>query len=196
MSNEEEIEARDLRLLREVQRGDGAALDALIQRYWTALVSYASRLLGDWDAGQDAVQEAFVRLWEHRERWSREGLVRALLYQVTRNVALDERRRTRTRARLLPSAIKAAEPPTPADELDGAEVRAAFQAAVGDLPGRRREVFLLARFDGLSHREIADVMGIALPTVANHLGLALAELRHRMKPFVADHPAQRSPRLG
>jgi RNA polymerase sigma-70 factor (ECF subfamily) len=182
--HEQPIDPLDAELLGSLRDGDGSALDRLIARYWRPLSAYAGRLLGERDSAEDAVQEVFVRLWERRERWTITGSLRTLLYQMTRNIAVDEHRRTNTRARLVPALPAGSPTRTPAEQLDDEEVRAAFQDAVADLPERRREVFLLARFDQLSHREIAAVMGIALPTVANHLGLALAELRHRMQPFL------------
>src|SRR5438876_7071410 len=128
----QEREAADLLLLRGVQRGDPAGLDALIDRYWLALVAYAARLLGDWDAAEDAGQEAFVRLWERREQWTTEGSVRALLYQMVRNVALNQLKGDDTHSRLLELRPAHPAPRTPVEELSAAEVQRAFEDAVAE----------------------------------------------------------------
>jgi len=187
MVDSHERDAIDLGLLEAIRRVDSPALDRLIERYWEALVTYTARLLGDWDAAQDASQETFVRLWERREQWSGEGSVRALLYQIARNLALDERKRDDTHARLQRLADQPRSMPSPADEFTDTEVLAAFREAVDELPERRREVFLLARFDELTHRQIATVMGISAQTVANQLSAALAELRQRLG-YLLDRP--------
>ena len=83
----------DVLLLARMRSGDTGALDLLLEQYWAPLVTYSGRLLNSHDMAEDVVQEAFIRLWEHRERWSLEGSVRALLYKITRNVALDVLRR-------------------------------------------------------------------------------------------------------
>ena len=83
----------DVLLLARMRSGDAAALDLLLEQYWAPLVTYSGRLLNSHDMAEDVVQEAFIRLWEHRERWSLEGSVRALLYKITRNVATDVLRR-------------------------------------------------------------------------------------------------------
>jgi RNA polymerase sigma-70 factor (ECF subfamily) len=55
-------------------------------------------------------------------------------------------------------------------------------AAVTRLPERRREVFRLVREEGLSYQEIAEIMGLSTQTVANHMSLAMADLRAALKP--------------
>jgi RNA polymerase sigma-70 factor (ECF subfamily) len=175
----------DLVLLARIRSGDVEALEALLQEYWGSLKSYAARLLDSEDAADDLVQEAFIRLWEHRERWRLEGSVRALLYTITRNAALDRRKSMRRRQRVqagfqdLQRAV-----PTPAEQAEGRELHDAVQAAVADLPPRRKEVFMLARHDGLSYGQIAEVMGISIQTVANHFSLALADLRRSLADFL------------
>jgi RNA polymerase sigma-70 factor (ECF subfamily) len=83
----------DRELIVGIRSGDPQALQRLIATYWEALVQYAGRVLGGAGDPQDVVQEAFIRLWSQRERWTDKGSVRSLLYTVTRNAALDERRR-------------------------------------------------------------------------------------------------------
>jgi RNA polymerase sigma-70 factor (ECF subfamily) len=175
----------DHELIAGVRAGDTHALAQLISVYWDALIRYADRVLGGAADPQDVVQEAFIRLWTHRERWTTEGSVRSLLYTVTRNAALDERRRD---ARAERAALVADPPAAPAMPSTGAEVdqlRREAEEAVRRLPPKRREVFRLAREEGLSYGEIAAVMGISEQTVANHMSLALADLRSAL----ADHLA-------
>jgi RNA polymerase sigma-70 factor (ECF subfamily) len=168
-----------------LHRGDPAVLDGLLDQYWTPLVTYAATLLRSWDAAEDVVQETFVRIWERRESWSTAGSVRALLFQIARNLALDEtRRRDRHLTLLDGESPMARRITTPADELEGAELEAAYREALANLPERRREVFLLSRQHGLSYREIADTMDISPQTVANQLSAALAELRRSLESFL------------
>src|SRR5207249_1104966 len=82
---------------------------------------------------------------ERREQWTTDGSVRALLYQMVRNVALNQLKGDDTHSRLLELRAEHPAPRTPVEELGAAEVQRAFEDAVADLPERRREVFLLAR---------------------------------------------------
>jgi RNA polymerase sigma-70 factor (ECF subfamily) len=64
----------------------------------------------------------------------------------------------------------------------------AFREALGALPPRKREVFTLARFQGLSYAEIAGVLGTSPQTVANQMSAALQQLRVALRSFRgADH---------
>lgn len=178
-------EVRDRELIERIRAGHTLALDALLDGYWTLLVTYSARILGSWDAAEDVAQDAFVRIWERREEWKLEGSVRALLYRITRNLALDERKRRDRRTTWINN--RRGEAPhiaTPSEHLQGTELEAAFERAVAALPERRREVFLLARLHGLSHLEIGETMGIASQTVANQLSAALADLRNALEPFL------------
>jgi RNA polymerase sigma-70 factor (ECF subfamily) len=71
---------------------------------------------------------------------------------------------------------------SPDDDLENIELRALIVEAVDSLPSRRRQVFILVRHSGLSYREAAAVLDLSTQTVANHLSLALADLRESLAP--------------
>jgi len=176
----------DLALLSQIRHGDTGALGIILERHWPAVVRYALAILESRDAAEDVAQETFVRLWERREAWRLEGSVRALLLRVTRNLSFDEMRRRSARQRTARSA-----PPTPLrllpdEELESLEMRSIMTRAVDSLPQRRREVFILVHHYGLSYRETATVLDLAPQTVANHLTLALADLRKQLVPYLYD----------
>ena len=69
---------------------------------------------------------------------------------------------------------------TPLQTLEEKELRAGLEAALRLLPERRKEVFMLARFQRLTYDEIAALMGISPQTVANQMSAALADLRRHL----------------
>ena len=75
-------------------------------------------------------------------------------------------------------------PESPVAALEASEFKAAAAAAVEALPPRRREVYRLVREHGLSHERIADITGLSKQTVANHMSLALSDLRTMLRPFL------------
>lgn len=164
--------------------GDVSAFARLLDRYWEPLVRYAARRLGGLDAAEDAVQQAFVRLWRNRALLKPNRFVSGYLYRLVHNLAIDELRRRRTRERADLAAQDAAAPPTPAQVLEADELAAAAARAIDALPERRRDVFVMAHFHGLSYRQIAEVLEITPRTVANHMTLALRELRSSLQPLV------------
>lgn len=159
-----------------------SALEHLVVRHWRPLVAYAQRLLGDPAAAEDIVQHAFVRLWESNYVIPQGDGARALLYRVVRNLALNELRRDRIRGDWASSQWIDEPEAIASDELvERLELRTAIEAAVDQLPLRRREIFVLSRFHELSNDEIARVLEISPQTVANQLVAALRSLRHLLR---------------
>ncbi|MEP7382766.1 MAG: sigma-70 family RNA polymerase sigma factor [Gemmatimonadota bacterium] len=154
--------------------GTGDDYGTLLARHWGPLVGFATSILRSDESSEDIVQSAFVRLWEERTPREAEHEV-AWLYRTVRHLALNERRwrrvRATWRAQVLAQARLAPEP----DEEEANEPR--VRSAVAALPRRRREVFELARFHGLSYRQIATALSLSPQTVANHMSAALRDLR-------------------
>lgn len=177
-------EASDRDLMERVRGGSREALRELVERYWSPLVTYAAGVVSSADEAEDVVQEAFVRVWRFRTGWQPSGTVAAYLYRITRNLALNSIRDVRSQRRREERGgldlVEAAVEPSASDHLEEASLRSAVEAAIAKLPERRREIFVLSRFHGMSHREIADAMGISLPTVSNQMTSALAQLREAL----------------
>jgi RNA polymerase sigma-70 factor (ECF subfamily) len=175
----------DSAIIRGLRSEDSRSLQGLLDVYWVPLVGFAQRILAGRGAPEDAVQDAFVRLWAKRDSLREDGSVRALLYAIVRNVCLDELRRNAREDRAAEAAPQPASPRTPYEDVHGAEMQRVAAAAVSRLPERRREVFRLVREEGLSYQEVAEVMGLAPQTVANHMSLAMADLRTSLRPYLA-----------
>lgn len=177
--------AQDRSLMERLHRGDATALDELLQRYWRPLVLYASRFV-DGDTAEDVVQEAMLRIWHQRTEWTPSDRIQGFLYQITRNLALNERDRRTVRDRWSASQLR--EPrdrvPTPLDDLQRQELAEILDRVIQELPPRRRETFVLSRYHGLSYGEIAEIMDVSPQTVANQMSAALDDLRTRLRPQI------------
>ena len=107
-------------------------------------------ILGSWADAEDAVQTAFLKVWQRRARLRPDTMLRPLLYRVTCRNALDQLRRARREARREPAPAQA----EPAPWL-GVEVRAALDA----LPPADRALVWGQVVEGLSYRELAAIHG-------------------------------------
>ena len=182
--------------LREFKAGNEAALQTLLRRHWVALHQYVFGFVSCQDQAEDIVQEAFVRLWTHRESWQQEDAsLRPILYQMTRNLALNERRRrSNFRKWVRKSRRSERDPrPTPLVEMQRSELKEAVRKAVDALPERRREVFVLVRTHRLTYRQAGRVMGIAPQSVANHLTRAMEDLRVALEPHLENAEPEEIP---
>jgi RNA polymerase sigma-70 factor (ECF subfamily) len=169
-----------------VRRGDQQAFRQLFNQLYGPVRRHALSLVRDDATAEDVVQEAFVRLWDRRERLEDTTPPRAWLYRTVRNLALNLRRDAATRQRLLsdPTVADSAAVPRPATlpdaDISGRELGARLTAFIEALPPRQREALLLSRVEGLSHAEVAVAMECAPRTVNNHLVAALSTLRQRL----------------
>jgi len=183
-------EPDDQLLMARVRDGDREAFRVLLDRHWAPLVRYARGFLDHQDDAEDVVQETFVRLWKQREAWTPSGALGSYLYRITRNLCLnlcrDRASRERQAVRDAVEFRYGAAPPTPEEQFVGSSLRAQVECAIAALSVRRREIFVLSRFHGLTHGEIAESMGLSAQTVANQMSQALAELRSSLSPHLSD----------
>ncbi len=175
----------DGHVIRGLRSDDPETLRRLMEAFWTPLVGFAHRFLAGSADPEDVVQAAFVKLWTRRSGLAEAGSLRALLFTIVRRACLDELRRKTRRTRAEGSARAPATPRTPYEDIHGAELQRLAAAAVDRLPPRRREVFRLIREEGLSYRDAAEVLGISIQTVANHMCLAMADLRTSLGPYIS-----------
>ncbi|WP_420455302.1 RNA polymerase sigma-70 factor [Rubrivirga sp.] len=172
-------------LAARVRSGDRAAFEALFRSAWGDLARYA-RTLADPAEADDAVQDALLTLWRRRADLDPDRSVRALLYTAVRNRLLNRQRDHARRRDLLDTMDAPASPPLPDATTEASLLGALVRDRLATLPDRQREAFGLSRFDGLSHAEIADVMGCSAKTVENHVGRALAALRDHLRRHAPD----------
>ncbi len=72
---------------------------------------------------------------------------------------------------------------------DAARARPVLERILGALKPRDRSVLILFAVEGLSYQEIANVLGLSAQTVANHMSLAMADLRTTLKPYLSHREA-------
>ncbi len=164
-------------LMMRARRGDATAFDLLVQRHQDRLQRFAIRMAGgDAARGADVAVGAFLRLWESRATYRPEGKLGAWLVQVAYRMILDEARRARPSTDL--------ENVADANPLPGRVERTAMAQAVRDaitdLPETHRAVVVLSVYEGMSHDEVAQALGIPTGTVASRKNAALKTLRRRL----------------
>ena len=162
----------------------------VFRRFYAPLVRYACRLTGDTASAGDVLQDVFLKLWEDRDKLTVEVSVRALLYTMVRNRALNQNRRKRWIATGVAVADLQVIDYAPGSEetLATDELQRHLYRWIGELPPRRAEAFTLSRYHGLRHSEIAAIMDVSERTVDTHILLALRELRRRLDALQNEEP--------
>ena len=159
----------------------------MLERYYQELLNFCSRTVRNRDAAADVVQETYARVLAVQHSGQAVPEPRALLYRTARNLQVDQYRRSEVRGEVLHpdaeasaaeldglAAPQACEPETAASSAQGVN---ALLAAIDALPLRCREAFILHKFDGLPHSEVAERMGISRKMVEQHIKLAMDACR-------------------
>lgn len=165
-------------LMRRAAGGDTSAFGVLVRTYQGRLIRFAARLTGDSELAQDAVQEAFLRVWRLRATYEPRGCLQAYLFRAVRNVCLDYARTSRPIEAL--DERTEADAPDPAALAEARSLADAVRGAVLALPEAQRTVFVLSEYEQLSYTEIAAVLDCPVGTVASRKHQATETLRRRL----------------
>jgi RNA polymerase sigma-70 factor (ECF subfamily) len=182
----------DEELLSRFCNGQKEAFGVLLRRYERELYGYLRRYLGDSNLAEDVFQNTFLQLYLKSGQYEPGRPFRPWLYTIATNQAIDALRRNgrhqavsldQTRNESgegeLQNLIEMLESrgPSPLDAAQGKERREKVRASVEQLPDFLREVLILAYYQGLKYRDIADILGIPVGTVKSRLHAALVKLQ-------------------
>ena len=151
--------------------------DILFKRYYRQLCLYAAHYLkGDIAASEDIVQDCFVKLWQQEAKRDITDK-RAFLYSTVRNACIDTLRRQHPEmTNIDPSDLE--EIISDEEAIDRSEQEAKVWEIIDALPDRCREVFLMAKRDGMTYNEIAEALNISVKTVEHQISKAMKKLRN------------------
>lgn len=179
----------DWALLHRVAAGDSEAFTLLVERHQERILRVCERLLHDRDEALDASQEVFLKAFRKAGSFRPRAKVSTWLYRIAVNHSLNRLRRRRI-VRMVSLGSMAprdeeeegahwdppGEEPDPERVLEARRRWKVTRRALEDLPESQRAVVVLARFEGLAYREIAEVLGITLGAVESRLVRAMRHL--------------------
>ncbi len=182
-----------------IAQGDAKAFERLYQIFSKPIGAFLYRLCYDKALAEDCLQEVFMRLWKAAPGWRGESKVSTFLFQIAKNYGLNARdKATRERARFdaSPGTSSDADEPSPTtgdpayvghgpeEHLAGAELHQLVREAVERLPEDQRLVVHLAQTEGLTYREVAEILKVPLGTVKSRMASAADALRRKLERHV------------
>lgn len=165
--------------------GDLVAYRYLFDRYFTDLCNFLHIYLHSKEFSEEIALEIFEYIWEKRETIHIRATFKSFLFSSAKNRAIDHYRKEH---RVVFSSLEINEHLilNPADSqyfMEENELRGFIEMSINKLPEKSRKIYLMAREENLSHKEIALRLGITPKTVENHVGIALRKLRETLTPF-------------
>ena len=195
--NRSSSDADDASRVAQCVSGHGHALEELYANHGGSCLALARSILIDPHHAEDAVQEAFLDLWRHPERFdAQQSSARSWLLLLTHRKAVD---RVRSEERRKTSALAVGDDDAYEDERPGPEAQA-ITVLVGDrtrealaaLPAAKREALVLAYWGGYTQREIAALTSTPIGTVKSRMYTAMKDLGASLLDE-ASPPRERSP---
>lgn len=176
--------------------GDPRAFTELVNRYDKRLLNFVYRTVGDRERAQDLVQETFVRVYRHLNRFDQSKKFSTWIYTIASNLAKNELRNRSRNPLVLFQTIKknweADHRPLewedtklrPDDLFRKRHLKELVERAVAELPEHHRIVFVLRELEGKTYEEIAEITGCNLGTVKSRLNRARNNFARIIAPFL------------
>jgi RNA polymerase sigma-70 factor (ECF subfamily) len=173
-------------LLDAIKQGDKQAFEKLFKEHYAPLCRYAYTFLKDAQEAEEAVQGVFLAIWERREELSINTSVKSYLYQMVHNRSLNQLKHEKVKeAYKQYNHTQINQNPANASHLTiQNELASRIEQAIDELPEQCRKVFRMSRVDELKYSEIAEVLGISIKTVENHMSKALKHLREKLSDYL------------
>ena len=175
----------DAALMQKIACGDNRAFEKLVRRHLPRSARMASRVTGSAAEAEDAVQEAFIRVWKHAAEWEAPGTAGAQFstwfYRIVLNLCIDHKRK-----RIFTPLEEISEPDDGRDNaetgLQRHELSERVRGAIDTLPDRQRAAFVLCFYEERSNKEAAALLGISIKALESLLVRARKALHDKLLP--------------
>lgn len=178
--------AKEKRLIKQAQRGDTAAFEALVQEHGLYVYNLALRIMRHPQEAEDLAQEAFLRAWQALPRFRAEARFTTWLYRIVTNLCynrLPQLKRELNVLNGLDEVLLGDERQNTGRAYLNEEMRRDIHAAIDNLADSYRLLITLRHLQGLSYAEIAEVTGMPLGTVKTGIYRARRQLREALETW-------------
>ncbi len=195
-------ELSDSELVALFIEGESFRFNELVQRYGQRLLNFIFRVIGDKERAEDLVQETFIRVYRHINRFDQSKKFSTWIYTIASNLAKNElRNRTRNPLIYFQNLIKEWEDDRrplefadksyrPDDLFRKRHLRELVNKAVEQLPEHHKLVFILRETEGRSYEEIAEITRCSLGTVKSRLNRARNNFANIIAPMLERGPCE------
>lgn len=180
-------------LLEAARTGDPAALEALLERYQPRVYRFGMKMCRDQEDAEDVLQETLIAMARTIGDFRGASSVTTWLYTIARSFCIKKRRKSE----FAPDHIESLDTEdgvvalrlrdagrTPEEEAAGRQVQEALESAITSLDSKYREVLILRDIEGLTAREVAEVLDISVAASKSRLHRARVAVRDEIMPLL------------
>lgn len=170
-------------LVKLLKKGDLSAFDAIYKKYSRRLYGFIFRYVKQDSDTEEIVQEVFLKIWQSRDKINIYSSFESFLFTIAHNATVNLLKKRATEHKYVEhvKAIQQIENSYElTDEIHYKELEQRFHGLLNELSPRQKEIFQLSRDEGLTHKEIAEKLGISQNTVKNHLVTTLSFLKSKL----------------
>jgi RNA polymerase sigma-70 factor (ECF subfamily) len=169
---------------------DANVMEELMERYEGPVLNAVYWSIGDRHRAEEVAQEVFIAIYRQRARYKPRAKFATWLFRIVRNRCLNEVRDRATAQQHVvqvtqgPEDLPAPRSASPDAQAERAETQQALLKALASLPENQRTAFVLVKIEGFSYQEVAETMGITLPSCESLIHRARLNLRDRLRPLL------------
>ena len=174
------IDSTDDNLMLEIQKGNQAACQTLVEQHLPALRRFAVRLLGNTSEAEDALQETFLRVWTRANQWQPgRSKLTTWLHRIMHNICIDYLRKKGPWVEE-PLTEHHRAPQNLEQEQDVSSQTHRVFKAMQMLPERQRTAIILCYYQGFSNQETAEILGVSVSALESLLARGRRTLREQL----------------
>jgi RNA polymerase sigma-70 factor, ECF subfamily len=173
-------------IVKKMIEGDHDAFKYFFDTYYDDLCNFVNMYVRNEDLAEEIVQGIYVYMWENKDKLKIKVSFRSYLYSASKFQSLNLLRNKRSNLNVvekLSSAEQQWEEFPKELFMDIQTMKNTLNNAISRLPQKCREIFLLSKVDGLSHKKIAEKLNISVKTVENQITIAFKKLRALLLPY-------------
>lgn len=181
MNKPKNIEEKNL--MQRLTKGDEIAFELLFYRYRGKVGNFIRKSLPPAADLEETVHEIFLRIWMNKEKIEADRPFGSYLFRIARNIVIDELRKGINHSIYLNEGTFTAELGLNDTDsrIEEKELESWFKAILNKLPEKRKDIFLMSRFEDLSYKEIASKLKISENTVDTQIRRTLQFFREELK---------------
>ena len=173
-------------LIERFKANDHSAFEMIFHHYYPGLVIFATQYVMYEADAEEIVQDFFIRVWQKKDQINKTDSLKPYFFTSIKNSSLNFLYQKKHKDTLIQEIIQLSQNNLlyQPDVFSMSELQTAIRKAIGSLPPKCREAFILSRINGLKNEDIAVKLNLSKRTVESHVSHAIKQLQFELKDYI------------